>query len=120
MSTDIHEDQERRAAELAANDHEFAAARPDADVAAAIEAAGTRFTAVTKAVLEGYSDRPALAQRAYELVKDPQTGRTTAKLLPWFSQVSYGELADRVSELSRALADGVISVGERVCVVGFT
>src|SRR5580693_6174457 len=120
MSTDIHEDQERRVAELAANDPEFAAARPDARVATAVEAAGTRLPEVTTAVLQGYADRPALAQRAYELVKDPQTGRTTAQLLPWFAQVTYGELDSRVSELSRALTDGMISPGDRVCVLGFT
>ncbi|MFZ0713281.1 carboxylic acid reductase, partial [Mycobacterium sp.] len=120
MSSDIQVDQERRVAELAANDPEFAAARPDPAVSAAIEAAGTRFPQVTKAVLEGYSDRPALAQRAYELVQDPQTGRTSAKLMPWFSQVTYGELAHRVDELSRALADGLVSAGDRVTVLGFT
>src|SRR5271168_3490212 len=122
MSSEIQENQERRAAELAANDPEFAAARPDVAVAAAIDAAGTLFPQVTKAVLEGYSDRPALAQRAYELVKDPQTGRTSAKLLPWFSQVTYGELAERVDQLSRALtsdADGMVAAGDRVCVLGF-
>ena len=120
MSSEIQVDQERRAAELAANDPEFAAARPDAAVAAAIEAAGTRFPQVANAVLEGYSDRPALAQRAYELVQDPQTGRTSAKLMPWFSQVTYAELAHRVDELSRALADGLVSAGDRVTVLGFT
>jgi fatty acid CoA ligase FadD9 len=120
MSGELQEDQERRATELAANDPEFAAARPDAAVAAGIEAAGTRFPQVTKAVLEGYSDRPALAQRAYELVKDPQTGRTSAKLMPWFDKVTYGELAHRVNELSRALADGLVSAGDRVTVLGFT
>jgi fatty acid CoA ligase FadD9 len=120
MSSEIQEHQERRAADLAANDPEFAAARPDAAVAAAIDAAGTRFPQVTKAVLEGYSDRPALAQRAYESVQDPQTGRTSAKLMPWFSQVTYGELAHRVDELSRALADGLVSAGDRVTVLGFT
>src|SRR5271156_2800673 len=120
MSSEIQEDQERRVAELAANDPEFAAARPDAAVAAAIEAAGTRFPQVTKAVLEGYSDRPALAQRAYELAKDPHTGRTSATLMPWFDKVTYGELAHRVNELSRALADGLVSAGDRVTVLGFT
>src|ERR1700729_2671107 len=120
MSSETKEDQERRAAELAANDPEFAAARPDAAVAAAIEAAGTRFPQVTKAVLEGYSDRPALAQRAYELVQDPQSGRTSAKLMPWFDKITYGELAQRVNELSRALADGLVSAGDRVTVLGFT
>jgi fatty acid CoA ligase FadD9 len=120
MSSEVQVDQERRAAELAVNDPEFAAARPDAAVSAAIEAAGTRFQQVTTAVLEGYADRPALAQRAYELVKDPQTGRTSAKLMPWFSSVTYGELAHRVDELSRALADGLVSAGDRVTVLGFT
>ena len=85
MSTDTQETK-NIARELAATDPEFAAARPDPAVSRAIEAAGTRFPQVTEAVLEGYADRPALAQRAYELVQDPQTGRTSAKLLPWFDQ----------------------------------
>jgi fatty acid CoA ligase FadD9 len=120
MPIETQDDLERRAAELAANDPEFAAARPDADVAAAIDSAGTRLAAVTTAVLQGYASRPALAQRAFELVKDPQTQRTTATLLPWFTQVSYAELAQRVDHLSRALTDGMIGRGDRVCVLGFT
>ena len=123
MSIDTQERLDRRVAELAVNDPEFAAARPDEAVSAAIEAAGRRLPQVAKAVLEGYSDRPALAQRAVELVKDPQTGRTSAKLLPWFDKVTYGELADRVDALSRALtngADGIVAAGDRVCVLGFT
>jgi len=120
MSTDIQEQQEQRAARLAANNPEFAAARPDKAVSAAIEAAAPHLPQVVKAVLEGYADRPALAQRAYELVNDPQTGRTSAKLLPWFSQVTYGELSERVDRVSRALAGGLIAPGDRVCVLGFT
>ena len=123
MSIDVQERRDRRAEELAANDPQFAAAQPDAAVSAAIQNAGLRLPHVVEAVLEGYSDRPALAQRAVELVKDPQTGRTSAKLLPWFDTVSYGELAARVNELSRALingADGAVAVGDRVCVLGFT
>ncbi|MFY9765589.1 MAG: AMP-binding protein, partial [Mycobacterium sp.] len=123
MSIDTQERLDRRVAELAINDPEFAAARPDEAASAAIEAAGRRLPQVAKAVLEGYSDRPALAQRAVELVKDPQTGRTSAKLLPWFDKVTYGELADRVDALSHALtdgADGMVAAGDRVCVLGFT
>ena len=84
--------QEGRAQELADNDPHFAAARPDDAVNTAIQNAGLHMTLVTKAVLEGYSDRPALGERAVELVKDPQTGRTSATLLPWFDTVTYGEL----------------------------
>jgi fatty acid CoA ligase FadD9 len=120
MSTDTQEFQEQRAAKLAAADPQFAATRPDQAVSDAIEAAGPHLAPVVDAVLQGYSDRPALAQRAYELAKDPQTGRTTAKLLPWFSHVTYGELAERVGEVSRALSDGLITPGDRVCVLGFT
>jgi len=120
MSMDAQERRDRRAEELAANDPQFSAAQPDAAVSAAIQNAGLRLPHVVEAVLEGYSDRPALAQRAVELVKDPQTGRTSAKLLPWFDTVSYGELAARVNELSRALTDGIVAVGDRVCVLGFT
>jgi fatty acid CoA ligase FadD9 len=123
MSIDTQERLERRIEELAANDPQFAAARPDEAVSAAIQDAGPRLPQVVKAALEGYSDRPALAQRAVELVKDPQTGRTSAKLLPWFDTVSYGELAARVDVVSRALtdgADGTVAAGDRVCVLGFT
>jgi fatty acid CoA ligase FadD9 len=123
MSIDTQERLERRIEELAANDPQFAAARPDAAVVAAIQDAGPRLPQVVKAALEGYSDRPALAQRAVELVKDPQTGRTSAKLLPWFDTVSYRELADRVDVVSRTLtdgADGTVAAGDRVCVLGFT
>src|ERR1700733_2616256 len=123
MSIDTQERLDRRVAELAVNDPEFAAARPDEAVSVAIEAAGRRLPQVAKAVMDGYSDRPALAQRAVELVKDPQTGRTSAKLLPWFDKVTYGELADRVDALSRALtngADGMVTAGDRVCVLGLT
>jgi fatty acid CoA ligase FadD9 len=120
MSIDTQELQEARAEELAANDPQFAAAAPDADVSAAIESAGTRLPQVVDAVLQGYSDRPALAQRAVELVKDPQTGRTSAQLLPWFDAISYGELAARVNAVAAALADSGVPVGDRVCVLGFT
>src|ERR1700756_1524688 len=123
MSIDAQERQDRlelRTEELAANDPQFAAARPDDAVNAAIQDAGPHLPQVVKAVLDGYSDRPALAQRSVELVKDPQTGRTSAKLLPWFDTVTYGGLATRVDALSRALTDGVVAAGDRVCVLGFT
>ena len=112
MSIDAQERQERRVEELAANDPQFAAARPDETVSAAIHNAGLRLPQVIKAALDGYSDRPALAQRAVELVKDPQTGRTSAKLLPWFDTIAYGELATRVDESSVHLSCTLEANGE--------
>ncbi len=120
MSIDIQERLDRRTAELSANDPQFAAAQPSAAVSEAVQQAGLRLPQVVHAVLAGYADRPALAQRAFELVKDPQTGRTTAQLRPWFDTVTYGELAERVDELARALTDGLVATGDRVCVLGFT
>ncbi|UXJ50237.1 carboxylic acid reductase [Pseudomonas citronellolis] len=51
--------------------------------------------------MEGYSDRPALAQRATELVTDPANRRVTRRLLPRFETLSYSELWAR----ARALAN---------------
>jgi fatty acid CoA ligase FadD9 len=120
MSIDTQERLDRRVAELAANDPQFAAAQPSEAVGEALQRAGVRLRPVVQAVLDGYADRPALAQRAFELVKDPQSGRTTAQLRPWFDTVTYRELAERVDEVARALADGVVAAGDRVCILGFT
>ena len=114
MSIDVH------IAELPANDPQFAAAQPDPAVTAAIAQPGLRLPQITRTALEGYADRPALGQRAYELVKDPKTGRTVAQLRPWFDTISYGELNERVDAVARGLADDAVSPGDRVCVLGFT
>ncbi|HZE15644.1 MAG TPA: AMP-binding protein, partial [Mycobacterium sp.] len=121
MSIDTREEQlERRVAELSASDPQFAAARPDEDVAAAVADPGLRLPQVVQTVMEGYADRPALGQRAVEFVKDPKSGRTSVKLLPRFDTITYRELWDRVGALASALADGGVSPGDRVCVLGFT
>jgi fatty acid CoA ligase FadD9 len=113
----------RRVEELSANDPQFAAAKPSPAVAAALELPGLRLPQIIQTVLEGYAGRPALGQRAVEFVKDPKTRRTSAKLLPWFDTITYGELAARVDVLSRAWthgAEGAVAAGDRVCVLGFT
>jgi len=121
MSIDIREEQlEHRIAELTANDPQFAAARPDPAVAAALEQPGLRLPQVIQTVLQGYADRPALGQRAVEFVTDPETGRISAQLLHRFETITYRELADRVRALSNAWAADGVSPGERVAVLGFT
>ncbi|MGH3968212.1 MAG: AMP-binding protein, partial [Mycobacterium sp.] len=120
MSTPIDERLERRTADLTATDPQFAAARPSAAVVAAVEEPGLRLPQVVRTVLEGYADRPALGQRAVEFVTDPQSGRTSLRLLPRFDTITYRELADRVDALAAAWADGVVAPGDRVCVLGFT
>ncbi|OCB15815.1 carboxylic acid reductase [Mycobacterium intracellulare] len=120
MSTAIHDEHlDRRIGELIANDPQFAAARPDPAITAATEAPGLRLPEIIRTVLDGYADRPALAQRVVEFVTDAKTGRTTAELLPRFETITYGELGERVSALGRAWAGDAVRPGDRVCVLGF-
>ncbi len=120
MSTAIHDEQlDRRVEELIANDPQFAAARPDPAITAALEQPGLRLPKIIRTVLDGYADRPALAQRAVEFVNDAKTGRTSAELLPRFETITYGELGERVSALGRAWLSDSVKPGDRVCVLGF-
>ena len=108
----------RRVEDLSAKDPQFAAAKPSPAVAAALELPGLRLPQIIQTVLEGYAGRPALGQRAVEFVKDPKTRRTSARLLPWFDTITYGELAARVDALSRALTDDVVATVVDLAAVG--
>lgn len=106
-----------RIAELYAIDTQFADARPIDAVTAAIEQPQMRLHQIIGTVLDAYADRPAIGERAVELVEDPVTGRTTAELLPRFDTITYRELSRRVAAVTRALSD--VRPGDRVCVLGF-
>ncbi len=112
----------QRVAELSAGDPQFAAARPSATVAAAIEQSAPSLTAVIRTTLAGYADRPALGRRAVQFVGDPRGSRTSLRLLPKFETITYRELWDWVGALSRGLTEGngSVSAGDRVAVLGFT
>jgi fatty acid CoA ligase FadD9 len=109
----------RRVDDLTANDPQFAAAKPDPAVAAALEQPGLRLPQIIQTTLDGYADRPALGQRVVEFVKDPKTGRTTLELLPRYETITYGQLSDRVGALARSLSGDSLRPGDRVCVLGF-
>ena len=119
--TTIHHDERlaRRIDHLTATDPQFAGARPDPAVAAALEQPGLRLPQIMQKVLDSYADRPALGQRAVEFVKDPATGRTRLETLPRFETTTYGQLSERVGALARALADDALNSGDRVCLLGF-
>src|ERR1700756_5660195 len=106
----------RRVDDLTANDPQFAAAKPDPAVAAALEQPGLRLPQIIQTVLDGYADRPALGQRVVEFVEDPKTGRTVAELLPRFETITYRELAERIGALARALTNDSVRTGDRVAV----
>lgn len=74
MATPTPEALAQRIAELRAMDLQFADAQPDDVVTAALQRPDVRLAEVITTILTGYADRPALAQRATELVKDPAGG----------------------------------------------
>jgi fatty acid CoA ligase FadD9 len=121
MSTDTREQRfEHRLADLYATDQQFAAARPSDAVNAAADQPGLRLPQIVQAVIAGYADRPALGQRAIRFADNPQTGRTTAELLPLFDTLTYGELWERVERVAGALRDAPVHAGDRVAILGFT
>ena len=111
---------ERRVAELYASDRQFAAAQPSPSVTAAARQPDLRLPHIVGTVLTGYASRPALAQRAVEFVRDPQTGRRIARLLPAFETITYAQLQTRVEAVSRAWTDLPVNPGDRVAIFGFT
>ncbi|MFV8052425.1 carboxylic acid reductase [Mycobacterium sp. 48b] len=121
MSFDTRDEQlASRIADLTATDPQFAAAIPSDTVTAAVDVPGLLLPEIVETVLQGYSERPALGERALEFVADPATGRTTARLLPRFDTISYGQLADRVRALAAALHASGVAAGDRVAILGFT
>src|ERR1700733_14637579 len=112
----------RRIAQLYASDPQFRAAEPIPAVIDAARRPGLRLPEVIETLVEGYRDRPALGQRARELVLDPVTGSPTTRLLPTFETISYGDLWTRVRAVAAAWRrDETSSVnpGDFVATIGF-
>ncbi|MDG2005504.1 MAG: carboxylic acid reductase [Novosphingobium sp.] len=108
---------------LKVEDAQFRAAWPLKEVVEAKRQPGKRIAQVVQAVMEGYSDRPALGQRARELVSDPASGRATLRLLPRFDTITYGELWARARAVAgewHAHGDHPFRTGDFVCTLGFT
>ena len=109
-------------AELFDNDAQFRAAAPVPEVIEAACTPGLRLTEVFETLVEGYADRPALGQRARELVTDAGTGRTSVRLLPQFDTISYREFWDRVRAIASAWRHDLAhpaTVGDVVATIGF-
>ena len=120
MTTETREDRlQRRITRLQETDSQFADAYPSDTVNAAVGRPEMRLPAVVKAVLTGYADRPALGQRAVDLVTDA-AGRTSAQLLPRFETITYRQLGDRVQAVTNAWHNHPVKPGDRVAILGFT
>jgi fatty acid CoA ligase FadD9 len=119
MSTETREARlGRRVADLYATDPQFAAARPDQAITAAIGTPGLPLLEIVRTVMDGYADRPALGQRAVQSVHG-WDGRTSLELLPNFDTITYRELGDRARALASVLGNGQVHPGDRVCMLGF-
>jgi fatty acid CoA ligase FadD9 len=121
MSIDNRDERlERRIADLNASDPQFAAAAPDDAISSTIARPDLRLADLIQTVFDGYADRPALGARAVEFATDPDSGRTTAELLPRYETITYGELSDRMHAIANGLADDPVRHGDRVALLGFT
>jgi fatty acid CoA ligase FadD9 len=113
----------RRIDELYDTDREFAAAKPDQSTSEAICQPGLRLAELMQIVVDRYSDRPALRQRAVEFVVDPAKGRTVATLQARYDTLTYRQLWQRVTATTAALSadrDGPVAPSDRVCLLGFS
>ncbi len=96
---------------------------PDPRVGAAVRQPGLSYQQVITTILDGYADRPALSERAYDVGRDGETARTFREYVPRFDAITYGELHDRVKRVAATWAhDDVhrVEPGEFVCILGFT
>jgi fatty acid CoA ligase FadD9 len=113
----------RRALEIAKTDPQLRALTPDPEVGIAVGQPGLSYQQVISTVLDGYTERPALGQRAYLAERDRDTDRHVRTYLPRFDTISYGELHDRVKRLAAAWRHDEryrVDPGDFVCILGFT
>jgi fatty acid CoA ligase FadD9 len=92
----------QRCADMCATDPEFVAAQPIPEIIEAACRPGVRLAEMLQTLVNGYADRAALGQRAREVVRDPVTGRRSARLLPRFDTISYRELWQQVHAIASA------------------
>ncbi|PXX56280.1 fatty acid CoA ligase FadD9 [Nocardia tenerifensis] len=104
-----------------ASDAQTRLARIDEAVSAAAQQPGLTVGQIVATVFAGYADRPALGERAVEIVTDAVTGCRAARILPSYHTITYGEFATRIAEVAAAWHSDPLPVrpGDRVCVLGF-
>jgi fatty acid CoA ligase FadD9 len=106
---------------LRVTDPQFRDSFPLEAVVAAKRNPGLRLAQVVQIVMEGYADRPALGQRARELIADRATGRKTLRLLPRFETITYRDLWARARYVAGECHDDrahPLRAGDLVCILG--
>ncbi len=112
----------RRLAALAQEDPQLNSLLPDMAVEATLATAGITFARAVATALDGYASRPALAERDYDVVCEPESGRAVKQPLPRFCTITYRELRRRVEALAcawRYMDAWGVEPGDFVSIVGF-
>lgn len=110
-----------RLADMARQDSLFAASIPDPQINAAKTRPGLNLAQMMAICMEGYADRPALAQRATRIVADPDTGRRQRQLMKHFDTISYRDIWARVRALASLWhgdAMRPLRADDRICMLG--
>lgn len=107
-------------ARLHAEDAQFRAAVPSADVTAQLHRPGIRLVDIVETLMRSYAERPALGQRRRDVVTDPVTGHSSTRLSDDFETVTYHELWTAAEEVAAAWAGSETPLipGEFVCTIG--
>jgi fatty acid CoA ligase FadD9 len=112
----------RRLAALALEDPQLRTLVPEPAVEGALATPGLTFAQAVAKVLDGYASRPALGEREYDVVRNPETGRAVREYRPIFRTITYAEMRRRVEALASAwryLDEWRVDPGNFVCILGF-
>lgn len=118
MSQEDHKLERKRRLAAARDDDAIRAAWPVAEVGESIAQPGRALAGLVREVMSAYADRPAVGQRAAEIVLDDE-GRRVRRLLPRFETLTYRELWARAGALAAAWQNSGVRAGDFVCTVGF-
>ncbi|CPZ44682.1 Probable fatty-acid-coa ligase FadD [Mycobacteroides abscessus] len=118
-TTDLEEQVKRRIEQVVSNDPQLAALLPEDSVTEAVNEPDLPLVEVIRRLLEGYGDRPALGQRAFEFVTGDD-GATVIALKPEYTTVCYRELWERAGAIAAAWHEQGIRDGDFVAQLGFT
>ncbi|HEY5856502.1 MAG TPA: carboxylic acid reductase [Aldersonia sp.] len=113
----------KRIMDLAATDTQLQQLMPDPEVYDALSEPGLSLAQIVATALDGFADRPALGARAFEVVRDAETGRATRAYLPSFTTVTHDEVHHRVKGLANAWRHHEqhrVRPGEFVNILGFS
>jgi fatty acid CoA ligase FadD9 len=122
-SEDPRQRYQRRVLELAETDPQLRQLLPKDSVRRAVRESGLSFDRTIATILDGYADRPALGERAYDIARNADTGRNTRQYHPRFNMLRYGELHARVRNLASAWRHHpvhAVAPDDFVCMLGFT